>query len=478
MIAGVGGRTIVPLGAVLMVLLMVVTLVPTPVSASSLQQQKREAEQRLEGVEGKLDEAFDELSKIEQRHERTTNELAKIEERIARIEARIVELTEELDAAKAALEAAERALQATVEELEGTEDHLDDTRVELSGQQDLFSDRIRGAYKRSNLNLAGAILDAENLSEATRASRYVQAFIDRDVSQIEAISALQSRIEQAVARLEELRERRDAERQAAEDERDRIAGLVEEQETLQAEADAEADQRRTLLAQLEDEEREYERMVSSLESESNQLERKLADIAAEERRIEEERRREEERKRAAAAAAERKRQQEEEERRRVAAASRSSSSSSNSSSSSGSSSNSGSATTASTSSSSSKLARPVSGPVTSGFGYRVHPIHGTRRLHGGIDYGAPTGTPIRAAESGTVVTAGSMGGYGITVVINHGGGKSTLYAHQSRLAVSNGQQVSRGQVIGYVGSTGVSTGPHLHFEVRINGSPVNPAPYL
>jgi murein DD-endopeptidase MepM/ murein hydrolase activator NlpD len=121
---------------------------------------------------------------------------------------------------------------------------------------------------------------------------------------------------------------------------------------------------------------------------------------------------------------------------------------------------------------------PVGGRVTSEFGYRVHPIYSTRRLHAGIDLGAPSGTPIVAAKGGTVISAGSRGGYGTTVVISHGGGISTLYAHQSRLAVQTGDVVGRGDVIGYVGSTGNSTGPHLHFEVRVSGTPNNPRGYL
>jgi murein DD-endopeptidase MepM/ murein hydrolase activator NlpD len=98
--------------------------------------------------------------------------------------------------------------------------------------------------------------------------------------------------------------------------------------------------------------------------------------------------------------------------------------------------------------------------------------------HPGIDLHASYGDPIYACRAGTVVSAGWEGGYGNAVVIDHGGGMATLYAHQSRMAVSAGQQVSAGQVIGYIGSTGDSTGPHLHFEVRINGNPVDPAPYL
>ncbi len=115
---------------------------------------------------------------------------------------------------------------------------------------------------------------------------------------------------------------------------------------------------------------------------------------------------------------------------------------------------------------------PVNGPVTSPFGYRWG------RLHAGIDIGVPYGTPIHAAAAGTVVLAGWTGGYGNYTCIDHGGGLATCYAHQSSYAVSGGAQVSQGQVIGYVGNTGHSFGPHLHFEVRINGNPVDPLGYL
>ncbi len=121
---------------------------------------------------------------------------------------------------------------------------------------------------------------------------------------------------------------------------------------------------------------------------------------------------------------------------------------------------------------------PVQGTLSSPFGWRIHPILGYRKFHTGIDIGVGYGTPIHAADSGTVIYATWMGGYGNVVIIDHGRGISTLYAHQSRLAVGNGTRVARGQVIGYIGSTGLSTGPHLHFEVRLNGNPVDPLGYL
>ncbi len=125
---------------------------------------------------------------------------------------------------------------------------------------------------------------------------------------------------------------------------------------------------------------------------------------------------------------------------------------------------------------------PADGPMTSRYGYRTHPIYGDTRFHAGIDIGAGYGAPILASGGGTVVFAGSSNGYGTLVLISHGtkNGKdlATAYAHMSELAVTEGQQVTRGQSVGRVGSSGNSTGPHLHFEVRLDGDPVDPLDYV
>jgi len=118
--------------------------------------------------------------------------------------------------------------------------------------------------------------------------------------------------------------------------------------------------------------------------------------------------------------------------------------------------------------------RPVPGRITSGFGMRYHPILHVRKLHTGVDFGAPYGTPIHAAAAGVVLLAGYTRGYGNCIIIDHGGGIATLYGHCSSLGVSEGQSVKQGAVIGRVGATGYATGPHLHFEVRKNGVPVAP----
>lgn len=123
-------------------------------------------------------------------------------------------------------------------------------------------------------------------------------------------------------------------------------------------------------------------------------------------------------------------------------------------------------------------ARPVPGPITSAFGPRVDPVSGAPGFHPGDDLQVTYGTPIHACRAGVVVIAGPEGGYGNAVVIDHGGAMATLYGHQASLAVSENQHVNAGDVIGYVGSTGSSTGPHLHFEVRLSGNPVDPTSYV
>lgn len=117
---------------------------------------------------------------------------------------------------------------------------------------------------------------------------------------------------------------------------------------------------------------------------------------------------------------------------------------------------------------------PARGVFTSGFGVRRHPIFGIRRMHTGVDISASWGSPVAVAADGRVIYTGWFGGYGKIVVIDHGGGISTLYAHLSRILVATGATVRKGEIIGRAGSTGYSTGPHVHFEIRINGRPVNP----
>lgn len=121
---------------------------------------------------------------------------------------------------------------------------------------------------------------------------------------------------------------------------------------------------------------------------------------------------------------------------------------------------------------------PVNGEITSPFGWRVHPIWGTQIFHAGLDIGADYGEPVHAADSGTVVYAGWMGGYGNAVMIDHGGGLVTLYGHNSSITVGEGQQVGKGETIALAGSTGNSTGPHCHFEVRVHGEVTSPLQYL
>lgn len=121
---------------------------------------------------------------------------------------------------------------------------------------------------------------------------------------------------------------------------------------------------------------------------------------------------------------------------------------------------------------------PVKGPIASGFGYRYHPILHKQKFHNGLDIAVPSGTPVLAADSGVVLVAGWRGGYGNYVAIDHGNGISSGYGHNSSLLVHEGEAVVRGQVIARSGSTGLSTGPHVHFEIRVNGDPVNPLSYL
>jgi murein DD-endopeptidase MepM/ murein hydrolase activator NlpD len=121
---------------------------------------------------------------------------------------------------------------------------------------------------------------------------------------------------------------------------------------------------------------------------------------------------------------------------------------------------------------------PAVGPLTDDFGWRIHPVYGTKSFHDGMDIGVSSGTPVRAALGGTITMAARNGGYGLAIRIDHGGGLATEYAHLSQIDVKVGQDVKAGEHIGYSGNTGVSTGPHLHFMMLVDDSPVDPMSWL
>ncbi len=343
-----------------------------------------------------------------------------LDSRIAALDGRIAAAGGRVAAARAEAERAEaryRALRA----------RLDDLRRLAAGAQRALAEYAAEVYRNNGSGAAAmsTLVDAENPSQIAVGNHYLEGLAGQRDREVERYRALRRDVERGQHRVVEERDRARRARRTAEAELSSLAGLRAQQASARAEAADRESREQQILAGIQARKARYEREVASLQAESDAL-----------------------------AAALRARQQ--------AALAPSPGGSDGSPPAQG----------------TGRLRYPISAPVTSEYGWRVHPVYGTRKLHAGMDFGAAYGSAIHAAGAGTVVTAGTMGGYGNAVVIDHGGGLATLYAHQSRIAVRVGQHVSGGQVIGYVGSTGLSTGPHLHFEVRVNGNPVDPRGYL
>ena len=421
------------------VLCVVGVLMPASVGAAENPQDK------LDDVQRQLDDAKSNLSGVEQRKAVELSDLQVLDARRAELDQELAGLNEELAAAEAELADSQAALDATTQKLVTTQGTLDDTRAELETNQQVFSDRARSAYMYGGqAHWAGIVAGLENIEEFQRGLKYARSVLDADRERVERISALEAKVQQVAVELADLQDKREAQAAVDAEQRDVAAGIVARRSAVKEEVDAEARKRRLLVARLETDRRSYVAMVQNLEADSRNLEEQLRQIAAAERAAELE---------AARAAAEAARQ---------AAADNAAPP----------------PPPAPSTPDTSSMLWPANGPTTSGYGWRTHPVFGGSRFHAGIDIGAGYGAPVYAARSGVVVSAGEQGGYGNAVVIDHGDGIATLYAHQSSVAVYGGQSVSQGDVIGYVGSSGYSTGPHLHFEVRVNGSPVDPMGYF
>lgn len=360
------------------------------------------------------------LSGIQQQMEEAGNKKANAEVTITNVSEQLHQIQVELDQATANLKNYEQQRMAVENEIVKNEKLLAEAQARLSKREGVFNKRVRDIYINGRLSYLEVIIGAKDFSDFANRVEMLKRIIDADIKLISSIKTEREEISQRKATLEA--------------DRAKVVELENKAREAQAVIQKKKDEQSAILAQAQNDKAVAEQMQADLQASSDAIRAMLQQRAAE---------------RAAAAAA-------------AAQAAQSS----------------GGGSDYTYVQGTGQLAWPVSGVITSGFGWREHPIFGRQIFHTGIDIGVDEGTPVHAADSGTVVYSGWMDGYGYAVVIDHGNGISTLCAHNSDLAVSEGQSVSKGTVIAYAGSTGNATGPNVHFEVRVNGDPVNPLGYL
>lgn len=379
---------------------------------------------RLEDTEDRLEVAESQLGVLTGQVEDARTALQRVDAQLVAATAELRDLEADLAEART-VEAEARARSAdTTRQLVVETTRLEATLGRLDEREDAFDARVAATYKYGAVSYADALVGARTFTEFLNSLHYVRSALDSDGRLVEEVTDLVHQVAARRAEVDRLREVALEQELVAERARDHVEALTARQREVTARVAADRAERETILGRLEATREDHEQIVATLEAESNAL--------AEELRREQ----------AAAAEAARR------AGHRLAGAP-----------------------------GQGELVWPTEGGVSSGYGYRTHPIYGTRRLHTGIDIPGPVGQPVVAAASGVVVHAGWRGGYGLAVVVDHGGGLATLSAHLSSIAVADGAWVEQGQVIGGIGSTGFSTGPHLHFEVRVDGQPVDPMAY-
>lgn len=376
-------------------------------------------------LKDKLSSLEDQKAEIKKELDSTANKVSDVEKTRAALQKEITLTKEEIETVKAYIERLQQQIDVKSTELESAQKALE-------AKEENFSQTVRTTYEQGDISYLEVLLNSSSFSDLLNRLDIVSTIMDDNKKIVAEYTAAKEDIQQ---KRDDLQKTQDEQVQYQDNlnyKAEELKSSEEQQKALQE----------SLEAYQKEQKAEYERITSAMDTVSDQIAEQSRKEAA-----------------AAAAAA-------------AAAKKKGGSSSSSSSSSAG---NLSSATLTS-----GTFTWPLPGYTnnSSAYGWRVHPIYGTRKFHKGEDIPAPTGTPIVAAASGTVTTAGWVSGYGNYTVINHGGGVMTAYGHQSAIHVSVGQTVSAGQTIGLVGSTGNSTGPHLHFEVYVNGSTRNPMSYF
>lgn len=402
----------------LAILLLTVCLVLPSISAAGAvtRQDLRDSQQRAQEAREQAAEAAALAEQLRAETKALDTQIAGLRNKVAELEPKIEEATDRSN-----------RLQGEVESLQANiavkETEIASTTAEYERQSGLLSHRMASSYKQGTLFYLDLLLGSTSINDLIARTTLVQRVIRDNQVLAKDLDTTRRDLEAAKVQLGRTLDAVSQRRAEAEAVENQLRDLRDERQEKVDETESVQDKKSALMEESQENAARLRAIAAEEEAESARIERELADASS------------------------------------------------------GSGSYNG------------IMAWPVPGfgRIASNFGWRIHPIFGTRKMHTGIDIGrnldppqSIDGADIVAAGSGTVIYAGYRGGYGNTVMIDHGDGVVTLYAHQPSggIAVSVGQSVSKGDVIGHVGSTGYSTGPHLHFEVRVNGSPVNPMGYL
>jgi murein DD-endopeptidase MepM/ murein hydrolase activator NlpD len=371
---------------------------------------------RLEEIERRTEEVQADIGRLDARADELLGRIGVVDQEVARVEAEVQSLDARISDLNSEIAAVKKRLTAAQLELTFLTEQLQAVLGRLDQRTDLFTERARAAYMAGPTAYVDGLLSSEDFGDLIDRTAYYESALDADSALVQEIEVLRDETETQRELVEEKREKIIKAKLALEADRAEVAQIRQQRASVLAARSSVLAEKRGLLGEVKSKRAAQQQILDQLERESQQIQSLLTAQAS---------------------------------------------------------SVSGPFPTGG-----GQLAWPAAGPVISGFGPRTHTIFGDTRMHTGIDIGAPYGAPVVAADDGVVVFAGVMSGYGNAIVVDHGGGLATTYNHLSSFSVSSGAHVGRQQTVGAVGCTGYCTGPHLHFEVRVNGAPVDPMPYL
>ncbi|MHB8870175.1 MAG: murein hydrolase activator EnvC family protein [Thermoleophilia bacterium] len=376
---------------------------------------KTQLNQELDQTKDELARAREEIRKAEAARKGALDDIAVLDQRIDVLESELAEVKAQRDRAAAELEATRDELSRLGAQLTETRARLAQAEKDLQMAQDALDRRAVNMYKSGGITYLEVLLDTRRLTDLITRLDFLTFVVEQDSRILGQVKDLRAEVNAQRVDLESKKAAAAQVEQRQAQQTDELGSLVAKQDSKLSQVEKARGDKQAVVAKAESDKASWEKQEAALEAESDSLANEIRSLTK------------------------------------------------------------GSQPAVK---GTGQFVRPVDGRVSSPFGYRIHPIFKVKKMHTGVDMSGSMGTPIRAADSGTVIQAGWRGGYGQAVVISHGDGLTTLYAHQSKILVSVGDTVSRGDTIGKVGSTGYSTGPHLHFEVRVNGSPVDPMGYL